>query len=54
MDEKTFYKMLKDVEKKAFMELTCHAMGDPRLYIFSHSGMCLFHNKGGKEKDCSL
>lgn len=43
MDEKT-YKMLEDVRKKAFMELTCHAMGDPRLYSFSHSGMYLFPN----------
>lgn len=44
MDEKTTYEMLEDVGKKAFIELTCLAMGDPRLYSFSHSGMCLFHN----------
>lgn len=43
-EPKTFCKMLEDVGKETFMELTCHDMGDPKLYSFSHFGVCLPHN----------
>lgn len=50
----TFSRMMEDVEKETFMELTCHTVGDPKLHSFSHFGVCLPRNYGGIEKDCSL
>lgn len=37
----TFYRMLEDVGKETFMELTCHTMGIPSSTAF-HTLVCVY------------